>query len=88
MVTAEKAIREFIAGKPISVNIYEFDKPDILLWATWCIHQYARLVSLDDAAKKYGMEGNYVAGANIILVLRFMIMVCFMQMDVRKLLLG
>ena len=60
MVTAEKAIREFIAGKPISVNIYEFDKPDILLWATWCIHQYARLVSLDDAAKKYGELVNLI----------------------------
>ncbi len=54
MVTAEKAIRDYITGKPISVNIYEFDKPDILLWATWCLQQYARLVSFEDMVAKYG----------------------------------
>ena len=45
MRTAEKAILNYIAGKPIGVNISEFDKPDILLWATWCMQQYARLIS-------------------------------------------
>jgi len=60
MVTAEKAIREYIAGKPISVKIYEFDKPDILLWATWCIQQYARLVSFEEATKKYGELVNLI----------------------------
>ena len=54
MQTAEKAINDFIAGKPLSVNITEFDKPDILLWAVWCIHQYARLVSQEEATRKYG----------------------------------
>lgn len=54
MLTAEKAIRDYISGRPISVKIYEFDKPDILLWATWCLQQYARLVSFDDMVKKYG----------------------------------
>lgn len=53
MATAEKAINEFIAGKPLSVNIAEFDKPDILLWAVWCVQQYARLDSLEDATKRY-----------------------------------
>jgi len=54
MKTAEKAIRDYVAGRPISVKMYEFDKPDILLWATWCLQQYARLVSFDDMVKKYG----------------------------------
>ncbi len=54
MVTAEKAIREFMDGKKLTVNVHEMDKPDILLWAIWCIQQYARLVSVEGAAKKYG----------------------------------
>lgn len=54
MQTAEKAINDFIAGKTSSIKIYEMEKPDVLLWAVWCIHQYARLVSADEATKKYG----------------------------------
>jgi len=54
MITAEKAINDVIAGKPLSVKIYEMDKPDILLWATWCIQQYARFVSAEACAEKYG----------------------------------
>ena len=54
MRTAEKAILNYIAGKPIGVNISEFDKPDILLWATWCMQQYARLISPEAATEKYG----------------------------------
>jgi predicted glycogen debranching enzyme len=53
MQTAEKAINDFIAGRPLSVNISEFEKPDILLWAIWCIQQYARLVSQEEATRKY-----------------------------------
>lgn len=54
MTTAEKAINDFIQGKPISVKIYEMDEPDVLLWAVWCIQQYARIVDFDDAVKRYG----------------------------------
>ena len=54
MATAEKAINDFITGKPISVKIYEMDAPDVLLWAIWCIQQYARMVDMNDAVKRYG----------------------------------
>jgi predicted glycogen debranching enzyme len=54
MRTAEKAIQNYLDDKPIGLNISEFDKPDILLWATWCLQQYARLVSPEAAYNKYG----------------------------------
>ena len=54
MKTAEKGLREFMAGKPLSVNIYEIDQPDVLLWAVWCIQQYAKEKSVEQCAQKYG----------------------------------
>ena len=54
MATAEKAIKDFIAGRPISVKIYEMEDPDVLLWAVWSIQQYARIVDLDQAMERYG----------------------------------
>lgn len=54
MKTAEKGIREFMEGKPLSVNIYEIDQPDVLLWAVWCIQQYGKLTNMDTVHKKYG----------------------------------
>lgn len=54
MRTATKAISDFVAGKPISVKIYEMDDPDVLLWAVWCVQQYAVFVSEQSAAEKYG----------------------------------
>lgn len=54
MKTADKGIREFMEGKPLSVNIYEIDQPDVLLWAVWCIQQYGKLTNMDTVHKKYG----------------------------------
>ena len=54
MKTAEKAIQDFIGGKKSSIKMFEMDKPDVLLWAVWCIQQYARLVDADVARDKYG----------------------------------
>lgn len=54
MATAEKGIREFMEGKPLSVHIYEMEHPDILLWAVWCIQQYGKLVSIKGCIEKYG----------------------------------
>ncbi|MBR6286274.1 MAG: glycogen debranching enzyme family protein [Bacteroidaceae bacterium] len=53
MATAEKAINDFIDGRELSVKIKEFEKPDVLLWATWCIQQYANATSLEQCEKKY-----------------------------------
>ncbi len=54
MKTAEKGIREFIEGKPLSVKIYEMEQPDVLLWAVWCIQQYGKLTNMETVYKKYG----------------------------------
>jgi len=54
METAEKAIREFMEGKPLSVSVTEMEHPDVLLWAIWCIQQYANIVSMEKCEEKYG----------------------------------
>lgn len=54
MATAEKGIREFMEGEPLSVKIYEISQPDVLLWAVWAIQQYAKLTDLKSVYKKYG----------------------------------
>ena len=54
MATATKAIDDFIAGRPISVRIYEMEQPDVLLWAIWCIQQYSSIVSPEKCYERYG----------------------------------
>ncbi len=54
MVTAEKAIREFMAGQPLSIGVTEIEHPDVLLWAIWCIQQYSNIVSMEKCEEKYG----------------------------------
>ena len=54
MSTAEKAIREFMAGEELSVSVKEMEHPDVLLWAVWCIQQYADMVSMEKCIEKYG----------------------------------
>jgi len=54
MKTAEKGIREFMEGKPLTVKVYEIEQPDVLLWAVWCIQQYGKLTNMETMYKKYG----------------------------------
>lgn len=54
MATAEKGLREFMNGKPLTVNLYEIELPDVMLWAVWCIQQYAKEKSPEACEKKYG----------------------------------
>ena len=54
MNTAERGLREFMEGKPLSVKIYEMDQPDVPLWAVWAIQQYAKYVGRDRAFEMYG----------------------------------
>ncbi|MCF0196548.1 MAG: glycogen debranching enzyme N-terminal domain-containing protein, partial [Bacteroidaceae bacterium] len=54
MRTAEKAIREFMAGEPLTVSVTEMEHPDVLLWAVWCIQQYGNIVSMEKCIEKYG----------------------------------
>lgn len=53
MGTAEKGVREFMNGVPLSVSIKEMEHPDVLLWAVWCIQQYASIEGMDVAVRKY-----------------------------------
>ncbi|MCR4921958.1 MAG: amylo-alpha-1,6-glucosidase [Bacteroidaceae bacterium] len=54
MATAEKAIREFMAGEKLTVSVTEMEHPDVLLWAVWCIQQYGNMVSKEACIAKYG----------------------------------
>ena len=54
MTTACKAIRDFINDKPNILKVYEIEHPDVLLWAVWCVQQYAKMVSREECVSKYG----------------------------------
>lgn len=54
MKTAERGIREFMAGKPLTGLMTEIAQPDVLLWAIWAIQQYAKEASLEKCNEMYG----------------------------------
>lgn len=54
MKTAEKGLREFMEGKPLTVKIYEMEQPDVPLWAVWAIQQYAKSAGRDKCSQMYG----------------------------------
>lgn len=53
MNTAIIGLQEFMADKPLTVKIYEIEQPDVLLWAIWCLQQYAKKQSIEECHKKY-----------------------------------
>jgi predicted glycogen debranching enzyme len=54
MMTSERALREFMADKPVSGKIYEIEQPDVPLWAVWAMQQYAKEVGRDKCFEMYG----------------------------------
>lgn len=54
MRTAEQGLRDLMEKRPISVDIYEMEQPDTLLWAMWCIQQYSKYTSRRECYAKYG----------------------------------
>lgn len=54
MKTAEKAIREFMEGKPLSVNVKEMQHPDVLMWAVWCIQQFGVMEDMGRCVEQFG----------------------------------
>ena len=54
MKTAEKGLREFMKGKPLSVKIYEIEQPDVPLWAIWAVQQYVKDAGKDEGFSRYG----------------------------------
>ncbi len=70
MKTATKGLKEFMMGKPLTVSIYEIEQPDVMLWAIWCIQQFAKKHGIEKASKEYGklvlqMVEYIVAGKHI-----------------------
>jgi len=60
MKTAEKGLKEFMEGKPLSVKIYEIEQPDVPLWAVWCIQRYSKYVGKEKCWQKYGRFLNQI----------------------------
>ena len=54
MKTAERGLREFMEEKPLSVEIYEIEQPDVPLWAVWAVQQYAKEVGKERCWQLYG----------------------------------
>lgn len=54
MKTAEVGLREFMVGKPISIEMSEIDQPDVLLWCIWTLQQYAKKEGQEACKEKYG----------------------------------
>lgn len=54
METARKALKDFMNDRPTTLKIYEMQHPDVLLWAVWCMQQYAKMVSRSKCREKYG----------------------------------
>ena len=54
MQTAERGLREFMNGEPLTVQIYEMEQPDVPLWAVWAIQQYAKYAGREKAFEMYG----------------------------------
>ena len=54
METATKGLRELMEEKPLTVKIYEVEKPDVPLWAVWTIQQYAKEAGRERCHKLYG----------------------------------
>ena len=54
MATASKALRNFMNEEPDDLKVYEIEQPDVLLWAVWCLQQYAKMVSKEECYVKYG----------------------------------
>ena len=53
MKPAERGLREFMEGKPLTVHISEIEKPDVLLWCIWAIQQYAKKAGKESCLKLY-----------------------------------
>ncbi len=54
METARKSIYAFMNNEKSDLRVFEMDQPDVLLWAVWCLQQYAKMVSREECRKKYG----------------------------------
>ena len=54
MQTAERALREFMEGRPLTGKIVEIEQPDVMLWAIWAIQQYDKHAGREKCCSMYG----------------------------------
>ncbi len=54
MKTAERDLRNFMEGKPLTGKITEMEQPDVPLWAIWAIQQYGKEAGKEQCQKMYG----------------------------------
>ena len=54
MKTAERALREFMEGRPLTGKIVEIEQPDVMLWAIWAIQQYDKHAGREKCCSMYG----------------------------------
>ena len=54
MNTAERALRQFMAGEPQTTHVAEIEQPDVPLWCVWTLQQYAKKVGNEACLEKYG----------------------------------
>ena len=54
METAQRGLYDFMEERPLSVKIYEIEKPDVPLWAIWAIQQYAKKLGRERCKQRYG----------------------------------
>ena len=54
MTPAERALREFMEGRPLTGKIVEIEQPDVMLWAIWAIQQYDKHAGREKCCSMYG----------------------------------
>ena len=54
MTPAERDLRNFMEGKPLTGKITEMEQPDVPLWAIWAIQQYGKEAGKEQCQKMYG----------------------------------
>lgn len=54
MGTVLKALSQWMNGEKMTVDVCEVEQPDVMLWAVWCLQQYAAEISYEDCYRKFG----------------------------------
>lgn len=53
MATAERSLRQFMEGEPLSTFMSEIEQPDVSLWCVWALQQYAKEAGFDACLERY-----------------------------------
>ena len=53
MATAERSLRQFMAGESLTTFMSEIEQPDVPLWCVWALQQYAKEAGFDACLERY-----------------------------------